>query len=312
MFKSNFSTSIWEKAKLVTALICIILMIYQLVMGFKMMDTNNKKPPAVTGDRFDSLTAGSEISGTITHVEGWFVPQELEGGTQITCFVVLSDTNHIMLFRTPSTSAIHSSLISLYEKKTDSVSYRGMVKNVSADIKSRLSIYMSSQRLKAKYNIKMDDYEAILGVLVDVTDANAGFSDKEIIVTFIGAALMVVAVVLLLRKTFMNAVVSFKTNNQDIDRNKLLKHDDYIFENEGFYNGELQNGEFFVNTDHNVRNEGKFEEEPEDLMTHMVSQGNFFYDGGTNEEGNFYIDSEKKVVTPYAKNGDTDNFLKKY
>jgi hypothetical protein len=44
----------------------------------------------------------------------------------------------------------------------------------------------------------------------------------------------------------------------------------------------------------------------------MVSDGELFYEGGLNEEGNFYIDSEKKTITPYGYPDDPDNLIKKY
>ena len=315
MSKGKFQTSLWEKAKLITALICIAFLVYQVWMGVWMMNTNNNLPPEVKHDNFDNISTGTEITGTLTHCDGWFESAIMDDKTHemLICYPVITNSGHLILFRAPAGSSFSNSMQKLFKEQIESVSYRGKVKGMSSEMILTFKNYMKTHFILEKNNLSDKSSDAILGTLVDATDVDGGFSDQEIFVTFAGASLLVLVIVLLLRKTMVNAIYAIKVGKGEIDNSVYLDKKDYIFENEGFYNGEPENGEFFVNTDHNVRNEGSTDEEaPEELMTHMVSQGNFFYDGGTNEEGNFYVDSENKTVTPYAKPGDTDNFIKRY
>ena len=152
----------------------------------------------------------------------------------------------------------------------------------------------------------------MLGQLIDITAADSTISEKAINATFIGAVLAFLMSLLLLRKTFKNVVISIMLRKHPEREKQLLNRDDYIFENEGLYTGNDEQGsDFFVNTEYNVRNEGDTKEAPDELMTHMVAEGDLFYEGGLNEEGNFYVDSEKdpnKDVDYY----DPDNLTKRY
>lgn len=320
MKKSSFQTSIWERIKLIAAAVCFVLMILQIYSGIKMLNTNTELPPEVKYDHFDSVSTGSEISGKLTHCEGWFnmaiediMADSLNSGSGLMCYLVLTDTDHIIVFRAPGGSKFSKAMQSLIKGETESVDYRGKVKGLPTDIILALKNYISTRHVMEKNNLKGKSSDAILGTMVDASDIGAGFSDKEIFVTFIGVILLLIVFLLLINKTVYNTIYTVKVNKGEIYESRVLDRKDYIFENEGFYDGSTQNNDFFVNTEHNVRNEGSTDDEaPEDLMTHMVSQGEFFYEGGTNEEGNFYVDSEKKTVTPYSKPGDTDNLLKKY
>ena len=103
MKKSSFQTSIWERIKLIAAAVCFVLMILQIYSGIKMLNTNTELPPEVKYDHFDSVSTGSEISGKLTHCEGWFnmaiediMADSLNSGSGLMCYLVLTDTKEII------------------------------------------------------------------------------------------------------------------------------------------------------------------------------------------------------------------------
>lgn len=312
MSKSSFRGGRWEIAKIIMAMLCLILMVYQIISGYDMIKTNNNLPPYFTQSQFETLESNQQIRGQVTDVAAEFTGDEATNETDLRYYIVLTEHDKIMILRTKSSDAINTEILKLREGEIDSFEFRGYVRPLTERNTAALNIYLVSTAFLKKRGISGGTHDAMLGQLIDITAADSTISEKAINATFIGAVLAFLMSLLLLRKTFKNVVISIMLRKHPEREKQLLNRDDYIFENEGLYTGNDEQGsDFFVNTEYNVRNEGDTKEAPDELMTHMVAEGDLFYEGGLNEEGNFYVDSEKdpnKDVDYY----DPDNLTKRY
>lgn len=314
MSKNNvFKTSKWEIAKLIISAVCILLIIYQVSAGIKMIQSNEKLPQTVVQEDFDTLDVGTEIRGELTHIDGTlYGDSSIDPGT-IQYYSMITESQKIMLIRTISGSETDNEIHNMIRGNCESVKFRGYVRSLSDADKTSLNLELISTNYLQKHGIDSGTQEAILGHIIDITEQDSQIPQKYITFTFAAAVILVLLIPLLLRKTIKNAYTSWAIRKGKISEKILLDKNDYIFDDEGLYNtDENQNESFYVNTKHNFRNEGTLEEGKEELMTHMVSQEELFYEGGLNDEGNFYVDSSKKNQTLYAENPDEDNFLKKY
>ncbi len=303
----------WEITKIIIAILCVILIIDQVSSGIRMINSNNNLPNPVSSEGFDYLTAGTEIRGELNHIEGTlYGDAESEQGT-IQYYIMVTEAKKILLFRTNSGSTTDKELQSLIKKNIQTVGFRGYVREITDADKTALNLELITSNFLRSHGIKGGTQNAMLGVLVDITDPDDKIPEKYIVLTFVLAGILVLLIPLLLRKTVKNAYISLAIHSGKINDKRLLEKKDYIFDDGGIYNTEKeQNDSFYVNTEHNLRNEGAADECNEELMTHMVSQEDLFYEGGLNDEGNFYVDSTKKNQTPYCENPDEDNYLKKY
>lgn len=326
--KSPFRGGAWEKFKIIMAIFCLIVMVLQIKSGIDMINENNNLPPLVTN--YDSVSAGQSIRGEITHFEAVIDTSketEIAGGAgkidfgqsagasiePVKMYIYITDAKQILVFRTTGKSSIDSQLSQLSSKQIDSVQFRGYVREMKTNSVSILNTYLLYTNFIKNHNLEGGTQDTMMRLEVDITAPDSKISDKAIIATFVGAVLMFLLALLFLKKIIKNAYISIYLSKHPEEGKRLLSRNGVIFEDEGLYQGsEKTNGEFFVNTEHNVRGEGSFDEQPEELMTHMVADGDFFYEGGLNEEGNFYIDSETKTVTRYGDPDDPDNMLKKY
>ncbi len=314
MSKSQFSTSIWEKIKVVIAALCFILMIIQIKSGIDMIKANNDLPPLVTFEELDHLKEGDKVRVELTKIDGSYVGDTVLGNAPPpNYYFVITKNQKILVLRSIPDTKIDAQISELMSKKAESVRFKGTVKKMTDNNVSFLNIELISGNVLRKNEIKGGTQDAMLRQQIDIISEDYQIDNKYIVATFVGAVLMFILVVLALRKSIKNMVVSFMIHTGHAEEKQLLKKEDYLFENDGTYNGsEETNGEFFVNTGHNLRNEGSIEQVSADLMTHMVSDGDMFYEGGVNEEGNFYVDSENKAGTLYGDPNDPDNMIKKY
>lgn len=331
MKQSNFNGGKWEKVKIIIAFICLAMMVWQIVAGMKMIAANNAHPSYVTD--FDSIEAGKSIFGEITHVDGSIDLSRYTGvsefdandsnmaidaqtdniETDVKYYLYITNTEKLLVFRVKDNTPIGDEMYKLSKKEIESVRFRGYVRKMKDVSRSIVATYLNTNNFLRNHNIHTGTQETIMGLEVDITAADDKIPDKQIIFTFVGAVLMFLLFIVAIKKMVKDAYVSlYYRRHPELEIHKL-KRSDYLFEDDGIYTGsENTDGEFFVNTEHNMRDEGKSEEQPEELMTHMVSDGELFYEGGLNEEGNFYIDSEKKTITPYGYPDDPDNLIKKY
>ncbi len=308
-----FTGNKWEMAKIIMTAVCILLIIYQVSAGIKMIQANEKLPQTVTQEDFDTLDVGTQIRGELTHIDGTLYGDLSVDPGCIQYYSIITESQKIMLIRTISGSETDNEIHDMISGDCESVKFRGYVRDLSAADKTSLNLELITTNYLRKHGIDSGTQEAILGHIVDITGQDSQIPQKYITFTFAVAVILVLLIPLLLRKTIKNAYISLAIRKGKISEKILLDKNDYIFDDEGLYKTDKnQNESFYVNTKHNFRNEGTLEEGKEELMTHMVSQEDLFYEGGLNDDGNFYIDSTKKVQTLYNQNPDEDNLLKKY
>ena len=161
----------------------------------------------------------------------------------------------------------------------------------------------------------MTSNEAYLGLVVDMVQPDAQYSEKAINATFVGAILMFALAVLLLIKPIKNAHESIAAEKGKYKPKLAVTKDDIDFEMQGYYTGEeQQNNGFFVNTEYNIRDYGasKEDDSPADRSQLPTSKDDpamnrnekgepLFYTGEVNEEGNFYVSSQREATTEFGK-----------
>ncbi len=319
MFKNwYFKGNKWEVAKMIMVALCITLIINQISSGIDMIKSNENLPAYVLQQDFDSLTAETEIRGELTHIDGNLYGDDTSQYTEyeegeIQYYILITESKKIMLIRTNSGSSIDKEIHNLMRGDCQSVSFRGYVRTISDADRSTLNLQLITTNFLKKNGIKGGTQEAMLNYLVDITNEDDKIPQKYITATFVIAGLLFLMIPLLLRKTIKNAYISWAIKKGKIDEKQLLDKNKYVFDNEGMYKSEKNQGNsFYVNTKHNLRDEGALDEVKEELLTHMVAEEDLFYEGGLNDEGNFYVDSTKKVQTLYSDDPDDDNLLKKY
>ena len=314
MFKNwYFVGNKWEMAKIIMVAVCIILIVNQISAGIQMIKSNENLPELLSQENFDTLTVGTEIRGELTHIDGTMYGNDDSGEGEIQYYIMTTSSQKILLIRTLTGTETDKEIRNMMRGDRKSVDFRGFVRQLSYADRSSLNLELIASNYLKKHNIKSGTHDAMLDCIIDITEADSKIPDKYIIFTFVTAGLLVLLIPLLLRKTIKNAYISWAIRKGKIIEEKPLDKKDYIFENDGLYETDTKQGDsFFVNTKHNVRDEGAVDEGNEDLLTHMTAQEDLFYEGGLNDEGNFYIDSSLKNQTLYSKDPNDENYLKKY
>ncbi|MBQ8135598.1 MAG: hypothetical protein IJ192_14570 [Clostridia bacterium] len=303
MFKGSFAGDRWEFAKVIMAAICLAAMVGQIIAGFKMINSNEEERVQATSANYETLQPGINVDGEITELFYSFPIEMQSGGSdeELMAYIVKSDTGKLMLLRAPVESNIAWQLTEFQEGKTDSVAFRGNVKTMGEMYYNAIVFDLRMDKLQKKIAIDGKVDEVLLHNMIDITVATTRITKRVIVLTFVGAGLMLIIALLILRKTFKNAVDSVKSAKGKYQVNYKVTLDDLTFENEGMYEGNEQYGEgFFVNTEHNIRNEGAMEKRKKPIKVSSVTRTT--EDGeteeqvfsntvnGTDEDGVEYVD----------------------
>ncbi len=303
-----------EIFRIVMAVICLLVMFGQIKSGMDMIAANNNLPPMV--DSFENLENDSLITGVLTRIDGEYIGDSAISNSQevqLRYLFVVTENDHILVLRVMPQSEIDQQINRLRRGLVDKIVFKGKVSHMTDTNIGALNMYLMSSNYLRRNEIKSGTQRAMLRQQIDITTVTDTFSDKAITFTFIGAVLMFLLSLVFLRKLFKNLWYNYLVKKGLIEETHLLDKKDYTFENEGLYTGaDENNGEFFVNTEHNVRNEGTFEQQDNNMMTHFTAAGDFFYEGGVNEEGNFYVDENTQTQTVNGVSDDPNSFVKRY
>lgn len=297
--------------RVILAILCLLIMVGQVSAGMKMIEANNNMPPEVSS--FDNLENGATITGALTKIDGEFVGDNVLNAETPRYLIVLTERDHIMVIRVLPRSEMERQVQRLQQGFVDKVVFKGRVSPMTDTNVGALNMYLLSSNYLHKMGLPNEPQRIMLRQQIDITTVTDTFSNKVVVFTFVGAVLMFLLALVFLRNFFKNLWYNYLVSKGLVEDIHLLDKKDFTFEDEGLYTGaEENNGEFFVNTEHNVRDEGSLEEQNNDMMTHFTADGDFFYEGGVNDEGNFYVDEQTSAMTVNGKSDDPNSLLKKY
>ena len=297
MFKGSFRGERWEMAKVIMAAICLAMMVAQIVAGYNMINSNEEERIQATSANYETLQPGINVDGEITELFYSF-PIEMESGgsdEELIAYIVKSDTGKLMLLRAPVDSEISWELADLKEGKKDSVAYRGNVKTMGDAYYSAIASTLRFNKLGKKIVVDGKINDLLLHNMIDITAATTRITQRVIVLTFVGAGLMLIIALLILRKTFKKAVDSVRSAKGKYKVDYKITKDDITLENEGIYEGnEAYGKDFFVNTEHNIRNEGAMLKRKKPIKVSSVTR--------TTEQG----ETEEQVFSNTIHTTDSD------
>ena len=284
-------------AKVIMAALCLVLMVGQIVAGCKMINSNEEERIQATSANYETLQPGTNVDGEITELFYSFPIEMQSGGSdeELIAYIVKSDTGKLMLLRVPVDSEISWELADFKEGKKDCVAYRGNVKTMGDAYYNAIAYILRADKLGKKIVVDGKINDLLLHNMIDITVATTRITQRVIVLTFVGAGLMLIIALLILRKTFKNAVDSVMSAKGKYNVNYKVTLDDITFENEGVYEGNEQYGDgFFVNTEYNIRNEGAMTKRKKPIKVSSVTR--------TTEEG----ETEEQIFSNTVHTTDSD------
>ena len=317
MFKSKFTGTKRTIARFIIAIFFMMVCAAQIISGCRMIEANNTITTFSTYEDYDNFKPGQIVTGVIKDYAFSLtenVDEDLGNGSLILYFAK-SSTGKIMLFRARVDSDMSELMSKLHKKEIDEVYYKGTVKTMTDRYSQALRQELFFKQFDKEFDIKMTDKDTFLELMIDMSPTNAGYSQKAIIATFVGAALVFLAAILVMLKPIKDAYISVLSEKGGYLNKPVVEKDDLVFELQGFYEGEEQkNDDFFVNTDYNIRDYGvnKDNDSPADKSQLPTSKDDpamnrgengeaLFYTGEVNEEGNFYVSSKREATTEFGK-----------
>lgn len=281
------------KVRMVFVAIAAVLIIMQLVAISRMM-ASNQPPREITSDDYDSLTVNSEVSGKLREIIGEYEIPGSFTGDEISIHNYLAKTSQgkIIIFRTVLNSECDRQVKELSEGKREYVYYRGKVKTIPENYRQVLSLYIISSNLA--YSQNLSDH-VISGTEIDITLYKDNIDAKYIIFTIVGAVFMFVVLVWLLLKPLNNLVYNIMVQKGKIQPELNVKKEDLIIDNSAYVESN-RDGYFYVGNENSdgsekddvtVNDSGKDMPQPSPMR--VPPDDEFFYSGGANDSGSFYV-----------------------
>lgn len=246
---SSLAGQKWQITKVVLAIIALIICVYQVVSGINLMNVNNNPQDLgreITSADYANLSVGETVYGKVNNIIMQYQGEDSADGIFLNYYLVKSDDNKLITFRTEAGSNCDSNMQSLLSGQTNEVMFRGYVKDMMMINQSMLNLQRIATNTLSKNNIKGSWNEILVKQVVDITDYNAYIDDKIITATFIGAGIMLLIAFLLLRKVVKNAIYSIYEAKGNTDYEVNLKPEKKL-ETEEFFKGGINNqGYFYV------------------------------------------------------------------
>lgn len=286
---------------IIVVLLCIFLV--QMIEGTKMIASYNPLPVITEAD-YDSLTNGTEVKGSVREVVFSYRDDVAN------CYAAVTPERRILLFRTQAGTEIDTQMQALLNKQCESVPFRGRVRAISEGGKRLLDINVVTNNAKKKYNLQKGVGNHATNQSVDITDETDEFPIKAVVVTFVGAALMLALASWLSIKPLNNLIYNIQVQRGKIEPELNITKNDIRVENMDDYRS-VEGTEFFYvnnesediasmnqtdNTEYSAVPGGEAEavtqktEGENAPMEHTPDEGgDYYYSSGVNESGSFYV-----------------------
>ncbi len=313
MSKICFRKQRFVKLKVFLCIICILMAIFELRFAADLMKIESSNYRSVNAENYDTIKADEYVQGNISQEEA-VMTFEKEHAQYI---VVLTSGNKLLLIgATDLGSSFSYNRMSQFIHQGESIySFKGIVKKVNEPVLVDLQLNMTmkqSEKLKGK---------DVLNLMISAVDSDEDSAEHSsvtyVIASIVGAILFLALAVLLVWKSFNNLIYGYLVANGKIEPELKVKKEDILFEKDGNYIGSDNDSDsFYVNTDFNVwtaasgdyhflrdeqkgaaPSDGQTPPENSDGDIPPDDPGQFFYQSGINEEGNFYVEENNQSRT---------------
>ena len=292
------------RVRMVIIVIALCVFLAQMIEGTKMIASYNPLPTITEAD-YDNLTSGAEVKGAVRKVV-FSYPDEVAN-----CYAAITPNRRILLFRTVAGTEIDSQMQELLHKQRESVSYRGRVRNMSENGKTLLDIHVVMNNAKKAYNLQEGVGNHLTNQSIDITNEADEFPMKAVVLTFVGAALMLALAAWLSLKPLNNLIYNIQVQRGKIEPELKITKDDIKIENMDDYSSIEGTEYFYVNNEAEDIAGTKPEAEapdlqsisddapidpatvkPDDIKTKPDESDGYYYSSGVNESGSFYVNSD--------------------
>lgn len=246
MRQSAIAGEKWSIAKVILAILSFIFFIYMLCSAMKMISANDNTGREITSADYSSLTVGETVNGKVDNIIMEYQGDGSADGTPVRYYLVKSDDDKFITFRTESDSECDNEMQKLLKGEINEVSFRGYVREIKDRNKAMLNIQRIVANVLYENNIKGSWRETLIPQVLDVTTYQAQFNNKVIICTFVGAGIMLLLTVLFLRKIVKDAIYSIYLKKGIIAPEKNTKPEKKLEAEELFEGGINDQGYFYV------------------------------------------------------------------
>lgn len=306
------------KLKNFIAIVAAVLLIMMVVMIIKLLSFQEKEYKNITTADFAQLQSGELVKGIIDRNDVVVsYPDVTADNKEVICLGVLSADRKLIVFSAVNDNGgvTFSEMKRMISGEVSSVSFKGTVGFHTDSFRSTLGTIMFTENTYRNAGISEQD---VMDLMIKTTDLDSDYYVQKMIGLLIGVALMLLLIWYLLRKSVNNIIYGLMVQKGLIQPELKVRKEDLVIDNTvDYYEGSDQNDSFYVNTDYNVHhslNDPVHNDKPvtsetapdspasyEENIVHSTDSTDF-YQGGINEEGNFFVNTDTESDSRFGSN----------
>lgn len=272
----------WDKTKIAIGILCIILAVVQLTAASKMIVENDMTVEFTEPQQFTSLKYGDAVAGGITQED--IIMQFIGSGAELQYYLIKVNDSNVIVMKTIFGSQCERSIQRVMDGQSDSMQYKGKVNILTESDSAQLNLDVLTQDVLYRHGLTRHLNDILIRQCIDITVYDDFADMKYIIVTIIGALLMIAATVWAFWKPFKKIGLSYGARMGKVDLDLTIKDD--LPAEQGWFT-EKDSQEQFTET------QEAQPMKPIDLNPPPVD----FYQSGINDEGNFYVQKSEEPET---------------
>ncbi len=276
----------WDKVKMGIALVCLILVIVQFYAAGKAATENDTKVSFIQPEHYASLSYGEEIAAEITKED--MITKIAGSGANLSYYVVRVNENNVVVMKTLSNSECNSAMNEMLSGTRDSITYKGRVNILPETDHASLNVDVLLNDTLHSHGLDRHLNDILIPWEIDITLYDMFSDTRYILACVTGALLMMIPVVWCCWKPFKKIGLQYAARMGKIDL-ELLTKDDLPVEQDWFTEEDSKKAES--------------EELPPMQWKPRDTQPIDFYESGTNEEGNFYVQKREEPELPPDEDG---------
>ncbi len=302
----------------------ITLAILSLILVIVLISTLGNYIASHTEENFKTVTVndlayqpeGILVEGVIRAEDViMYYPETTIDGTEINCIAVMTEDKRITVLSGSSQQqdGMYYAMDRMKNGEISEMPFKGKISSMPSSVLDALRLNMTMQNIVRKYKVDESNLtKRIVRETVNMQDNPV----SVVVGTLMGIAMLIVLIYFLLRKTVNNIIYGVLIHKGMIEPDLKVRKEDIIIENEGYYQGDGSSvGSFGAVSQENddlaqasggyLFNAPQSEDStPVEKMpkpsdpTASGSEDMGFYQGGLNEDGNFYVNAGDPDTKP--------------
>ncbi len=290
--------------RVIIAFVCVLASIYQIYMGFNMINVNNTKPKDLDVVGYTSLVNNDFVSGTIDNIIGDYQGADVlnDGGQDVYLggsangesynvhyYLSVTPDKKIISYRTLYGTYLDEELRKIENGESSGMRYQGRAHEMKEQNKGMLNLQMIAGNTVHNAGLDGGNRSTTIPFVIDIAEEGQQIPERVIVFTFFGAVFMLVLAFLVMLRPLRKIIESNQARKGTYVPDLKVTKDDIIFENEGYYEGWREgDNDFFLNTEYNIRGEGDTS-----LMKSRMEDEPGESDGAEDEDDPFKEDKER-------------------